>query len=167
MTRTLPALTLAALLLGTAAFADLPEPTGDVLLTVDGDITETNVGDTAQFDRAMMEAMDPVTITTTTIWTDGEQTFTGVPLSTLMAAVGAGGDVISATAVNDYAVEIPRTDWVDDGPIVAYLNNGEPMSLRDKGPLWMIYPFDSRTEYQSEVIYSRSIWQLDRITVRD
>ena len=41
------------------------------------------------------------------------------------------------------------------------------MSVREKGPLWVIYPFDSDPEYQTEVIYSRSIWQLDRIVVEE
>jgi hypothetical protein len=40
------------------------------------------------------------------------------------------------------------------------------MSLREKGPLWIIYPFDSSPEYQTELIYSRSIWQLNRIEVQ-
>jgi hypothetical protein len=40
-----------------------------------------------------------------------------------------------------------------------------PMSVREKGPLWVIYPFDDVPEYQNETIYSRSIWQLDRIEV--
>ncbi len=62
-------------------------------------------------------------------------------------------------------MKIPATDWVDGGPIIAYLQNGNPMSVRDKGPLWVIYPYDDNPDYQSEVTYSRSIWQLDRITV--
>jgi hypothetical protein len=40
------------------------------------------------------------------------------------------------------------------------------MSLREKGPLWIIYPFDSSPEYQTELTYSRSIWQLNRIEVQ-
>ena len=70
---------------------------------------------------------------------------------------------MKATAINDYAVEIPVSDAVVGGPIVAYFLNGEPMSVRDKGPLWIVYPFDADPHYQTEVIYSRSIWQLDRI----
>ena len=146
---------------------DLATPEGDVILTVNGAIETTNGDGTARFGRAMLEAMDPITIETTTIWTDGPQTFTGVPLATLMERVGATGDSLSATAINDYAVEIPSDDWVEDGAIVAYLNNDEPMSVREKGPLWVVYPYDSDPAYQTEVIYSRSIWQLDRITVEE
>ena len=49
--------------------------------------------------------------------------------------------------------------------VEGYLRNGEPMSVRDKGPLWVVYNFDSNPEFQTEVMYSRSIWQLDRIVV--
>ncbi|KAA2314350.1 oxidoreductase [Pseudooceanicola sediminis] len=147
---------------GTQA-ADLAAPEGDVLLTVTGAITNTNADNAARFDRKMLEALPAVTIRTSTIWTEGVQTFTGVQLIDLAAAVGTDADELRAMAVNDYAVTIPGEDWVDGGPIIAYLNNGAPMSLRDKGPLWVIYPYDSKPAYQSEVAYSRSIWQLDRI----
>lgn len=155
-----------AFLLPAPLFAgELPKPTGPVLLTVTGAIENTNAEGAALFDRAMLESLGPVSFETTTIWTDGRQRFTGVELSRLMDAVGAHGDVADATAVNDYAIDIPREDWISGGPIVAYLTNGAPMSLRDKGPLWVVYPYDSKTNYQSEVIYARSIWQLDRIIV--
>ena len=140
-------------------------PVGEVLLTVTGAITNTNDGDVATFDRAMLEALDPVTFDTSTVWTDGVHRFTGVPLEGLMDAVGATGRAIDATAINDYSVEIPASNWEDGGPIVAYLNDGEPMSVRDKGPLWIVWPFDDNPAYKTEMIYARSIWQLDRIEV--
>lgn len=150
------------------AFADaLDTPQGPVILTIDGSIGNTNDGSHAVFDHVMLTAIGSQTIATTTIWTEGEQTFTGVPLGALVKAVAGVGSTISATAINDYAVDIPAEDWEDGGPIVAYLNNGEPMSVRDKGPLWIVYPYDSSEDFQTEVIYSRSIWQLDRITVKE
>ena len=155
------------LIAGPLAAQDLARPEGDVLLTVTGAIGVTNDGDAAAFDRAMLEELDPVTIETTTIWTDGVQTFTGVPLDRLMDVVGATGTSVDATAINDYSVAIPASDWVDGGPIVAFLNNGEPMSVRDKGPLWIVWPFDDNPAFQTETIYSRSIWQLDRIVVTE
>jgi len=148
-----------------AVAQDLAPPRGEVLLTISGAISQTNVGGTAQFDEALLETLGPVTIETSTIWTDGVQRFTGVPLARLMQAVGASGKTLKATAINDYAIDIPKSDWVEDGPIVAYLRNDKPMSVREKGPLWIVYPYDTNPAYQGEVTYSRSIWQLDRITV--
>jgi len=144
----------------------LGPPSGDVVLTVTGEIAVANAEGAAVFDRAMLEAMEPVEFTTTTTWTVGPQVFTGVLLRDLLAALGVTDGTIRASAANDYAVDIPVSDAVEGGPIVAYLLNGQPMSLREKGPLWIVYPYDAKLEYQSEVIYSRSIWHLERMEIR-
>jgi len=145
---------------------DLPAPTGEILLTVTGAIGAANAGNAAEFDLDMLKAVGEVTFTTTTPWTEGEQSFTGVPLDALMQAVGVTEGMLTAKAINDYAVQIPVSDAVSGGPIIAYLQNGEPMSVREKGPLWVVYPYDSKDDYQAEVIYSRSIWQLTNIDVK-
>lgn len=153
-------------LTGQAALAeDLPAPSGTVILTVTGDIAHTNAPDAATFDLEMLQAIDASEIKTDTIWTDGDQVFVGVRLNKLLEHVGASGKNMAAVAINDYAVEIPVSDATDDGPIVAYSLNGKAMHRRDKGPLWVIYPYASSNKYRTEVIYSRSIWQLDRIEV--
>lgn len=148
------------------AEASLAQPAGEPILTVSGAIEAKNSGDTATFDLAMLEAMTPVTIETSTIWTDGVQSFTGVSLKDLLEHLGASGTMLAASALNDYTVEIPVSDAVEGGPILAYAMNGKALSVRDKGPLWVIYPYDAKSEYQTEVIYSRSIWQLAKIEVR-
>lgn len=153
---------------GSAAFAaDLAQPEGDVILTVSGEMATTNVGDTAQFDRAMLEELGMVTFTTSTIWTEGEQEFSGPSLKSLTDLLGIEEGMLTATAVNDYAVEIPVSDAVEGGPILALDRNGEAMSVRDKGPIWVVYPYDDNPDYQTEVHYSRSIWQLDRLGLAD
>ncbi|MDU8913699.1 oxidoreductase [Aestuariicoccus sp. MJ-SS9] len=157
---------VAAAVTAASAASALDPAKEQVVLTVSGAITETNAGQTAEFDLAMLKALGAVTVETSTIWTDGVQSFVGVPLDDLLAAVGAEGSMLKASAINDYAVEIPVGDAVPGGPIVAYMRNGDAMSVREKGPLWIVYPFDSTPDYQSELIYSRSIWQLDRIEVQ-
>lgn len=162
-----PLAAIAAIFLSASAIAaeDLPAPTGEVLLTVTGDIQAKNQGDTAVFDAEMLKSLGEVTFETSTPWTEGVQSFTGVSLDRLMEELGVTEGSLKATAVNDYAIDIPVSDAVEGGPIVAYLQNGEPMSVREKGPLWLIYPYDLKAEYQSEVTFSRSIWQLVRLDV--
>lgn len=161
---------LGAVLIGqgapVAAAGVLAPPQDEVLLTVSGAIAETNTeAGEAVFDRAMLEGLDPVIVETSTIWTDGVQRFRGVPLVTLLDRLGAEGTILRALALNDYAIEIPVSDAVEGGPIIAFERGGEPMSVRDKGPLWVIYPYDAVPEYKSERIYARSIWQLVSIEV--
>lgn len=147
--------------------ADLAQPQGEIILTISGAITNFNDEGSAVFDAEMLGMLPVVEFATSTIWTDGQQTFTGVSLVDLLAHVGSEGTSISATAINDYAIEVPLSDIADGAPILAYMMNGSPMSVRDKGPLWVVYPYDSDPKYQTEVVYSQSIWQLDRIVVSE
>lgn len=145
--------------------AGLGTPSGPVVLTVSGVIADTNRGETAVFDMAMLESLGTDEIVTETIWTPGTHRFEGVRLKTLLDRLAAEGAHIEARAINDYTVEIPASDATADGPILAYAMDGAPMSRRDKGPLWVIYPFSASPEFRTEVIYSRSIWQLDRLHI--
>jgi hypothetical protein len=144
----------------------LPLPSGEVILTVDGNVSNTNGNDAASFDMDMLMAMPAVTFSTSTTWTEGEPTFTGVSLKHLMEAVGAEGSEITAIALNNYSVTIPAEGLTDEAPIIAYQINGESFSRRDKGPLWIVYPFDSDPAYQNELVYGRSIWQLSQLTIK-
>ncbi len=148
-----------------AAALPLGTPQGAVLLTVSGDVPETNSPEGAAFDLHMLEALGTTSFTTTTIWTEGPQRFTGVSLHDLVSALGLSEGKLRAVAINDYSAEIPVEDAVPDGPIIAWARNGSLMSVRDKGPLWVVYPYDLNPDYRSEIIFARSIWQLNRIVV--
>ncbi|MHC0054852.1 putative pterin-binding protein [Actibacterium sp. D379-3] len=159
---TLPLMALAS---GQAFAETPPAPTSEVVLTISGEISATDPHGTAMFDLEMLQHLPTTEFSTATIWTDGVHRFTGVLLTELLDTVGADGRVLRATAINDYAVDIPVSSLSEQGPIVAYRLDGAEMSVRDKGPLWIIYPYDLSEDYRSEVVYSRSIWQLDRIVV--
>lgn len=147
------------------AASDLGTPTGPVLLTVTGDLSVTNNQDAMVFDLAMLEKLGGTSFETETPWTEGLQTFEGVSLDVLLDALGVSEGNIKATAINNYAVDIPVTDAEKGGPMIAYRHNNQAMSVREKGPLWVVYPYDLNAAYQTEVVYSRSIWQLDRLDI--
>ena len=144
----------------------LGTPTAEVLLTVTGEIGRTNRDGAMAFDRAMLKDLPRTSFTTSTIWTDGKHSFTGVKLADLLDAVDAEGGTLRATALNDYEITMPVAE-ARDGALIAYAMDGEAMSVREKGPLWIVYPYDSDIAYQSETIYARSIWQLNRIRIED
>lgn len=151
-----------------ASFAvDLETPSGDVTLTVSGKVGKINPESGAEQDIAILEALGGTSVVTTTIWTKGPQTFEGVELAALVEALGIEGQTLLATAINDYTVVVPLPDAIEGGPITAYAANGSEMSVRNKGPLWLIYPSNAEAKYRSELIYSRSIWQLNRIEVKN
>jgi hypothetical protein len=150
-----------------AAASELAAPTGEVILTVTGAIGATNADGAARFDMDLLNSLPQHSFTTSTIWTEGTNTYSGVLLKDLLAAVDATGTTVNATALNDYQISFPAAEIRDDAPLVAYLVDGEPMSVRDKGPLWLIFPFDSNADYRTEETYARSIWQMDRISLAE
>ncbi|KFG68031.1 oxidoreductase [Microvirga sp. BSC39] len=152
--------------LGVAYAASLPAPAERPILTVSGKISVTNRDNTALFDRAMLEALGMVTIETTTPWHEGKNTFEGVSLDKLLKHVGATGERVVVVALNDYTTDIPIEDFRKFNVILALKRNGEYMPIRDKGPLFIIYPYDSNPDLKSQTYYARSAWQVARIDVR-
>lgn len=151
--------------LARAADAPLPMPTGKVILTISGKIGAFNARDAAHFDRDMLEALDWSSFTTSTPWYDAPVTFSGVHMEKLMQAVRASGDFVVAGALNDYETRIPMSDFSQFGVLLALKRNGEYMPVREKGPLFIVYPYDSSPELRSQKYYGRSAWQLARLAV--
>lgn len=158
-------LVLCLLPMAPAAWA-LDQPTGPVVLTVEGHITHTNQGAKAQFDMQMLAALPQHSFTTRTPWYPEAVTFTGPLLRDVVAAVGGEGNAITAVALNDYKTEIPFDDIRRHDAIVARLMNNRPMPVREKGPLFIVYPFDTKAELRSELYYNRSAWQLSVLRIR-
>lgn len=159
------ALLLSGLALSVPALA-LEAPATRPILTVSGKIGVKNVGETARFDMKMIEALPQHSFTTSTPWFDKPVKFTGPLLSDLLAAVKAHGTTLSAVAINDYKIDIPMTDVQKYKVIVARLLNDKPMTVRDKGPLFVVFPFDSSAELRNSTYYERSIWQLKALDVQ-
>lgn len=161
----LAAVTCSAVFQRTAA-ASLPLPMERPILTISGRIANTNKGNAAQFDRPMLEALGMSSFATTTPWYPGPVRFDGIRMDRLLEAVGASGDRVLAYALNDYTTELPVSDFATYGVLLALKRDGEYMPVRDKGPLFIVYPFDSRPELKHQRFYSRSAWQLARLDVR-
>lgn len=124
-------------------------------------------GPVIAIDEAVLRQIPAQEIVTTTPWTDGPHRFRGVALRRLLTELGHEGKTVQALALNDYAVTIPGAETTDSWPIVAYEMDGTSIPRRTKGPLWVVYPFDRSTSFQTETTYSRSIWQLNRIYILD
>lgn len=144
------------------AFASAPASASDVILTVDGKITSPTPVEMSIQD---VEALGATTLVTKTPWHDSATTFEGVLLADLIDKLGANGETLSVVALNNYYSEVPVADLRKYGVILAYKQNGSYMPVSDKGPLFVVYPFDAHAELQNEVYYSRSAWQVRSITV--
>ena len=151
-----------AALFAAASTWALEPPSGVVVLTVSG----SGVQGKADFDMAMLAALPQHSFTTKTPWYPAAHKFTGPLLRDVLTASGARGQLIEAIAINDYKVSIPTTDAQQRNVIVARLLDDKPMALRDKGPLFIIYPFDSDEQLRNSVFYSRAAWQLKALRIK-
>ncbi len=144
-------------LAGAALAAEEP-----VILKVTGLIDDAP----AHFTMTDLRALPATTLETSTVVTDGVHSFTGVLLRDLLAQLDATGDVITATALNDYVVDIPRADVEQYDVIVGYSMNGAELDRADKGPLWIVYPRDGHEALQDIRYDYRWVWQLSELEIR-
>lgn len=140
-------------------------PQGPVMLTISGAIERTNVGDEAHFDRAMLNALSQHEARTNTPWTEQAHDYRGPLMRELLAHVGAQGERVLVAALNGYDVKIPMDDFVAYDVLLAIERDGEPMPIREYGPLWVLYPFDYHEVLLSEKMRFRAVWQVMRIDV--
>jgi len=151
---------------GAARAQALAAPAGRVILTISGRITRRNSEETAQFDIPMLEALGTQSFTTTTPWYNGPVTFEGVPMARLLREVGASGTTLTAQALNDYSTDIPIADFEKYPVLLALKRDGAYMPVRDKGPLFIVYPYDSDPALKHQQFYSRSAWQVARMIIK-
>jgi len=145
----------------------IPVPVGDVVLTVSGAITNTNVDNTLQFDMETLEKLGLIEYSVDDQQAEGEVvTFQGVLLSDILAVAGATEDAtnLNTIALNDYSIDIPISDAQNYPVMVATQVNGERMTVERYGPTRIVYPYESYN--LDTVIYDpRWIWQLSSIIV--
>jgi hypothetical protein len=137
-----------------------------VVLTVTGAIGLTNAPGRADFDLDMLERLGLGRLTTWTPWTEGEVEFEGVWARRLMEAVRANGTQVDALALNDYEQTIPLEDFDKYDVLLATRVNGQLMRVRDKGPIWIVYPWSEHPELDDFATREKSVWQLSALHVR-
>jgi hypothetical protein len=146
----------------------VPEPVGPVVLTVDGRISNVNVGDELQFDLDTLEQLRIVSYAAEDEQAEGGVvTFSGVLLSDVLDLAGTqeGATTLDTLALNDYSAPIPLSDPEQYPVMIATRVNGDRMEVARFGPIRIVYP-NLSYEFDPVVYDSRWNWQLARITVR-
>ena len=119
----------------------------------------------ASFNLKFLKSLPQQTFITQTPWYKDPVKFTGPLLRDVLAAAKAKGEVINAIALDDYQAKIPFSDATDYDVILAHQMDGKTLTPKDKGPLFVVYPYDTKAELQAVRFYERSIWQLKALRV--
>lgn len=112
-----------------------------------------------------LRALPQVVIKTNSPWTESVMEYEGPTLWSVLKEIGATDRDLEMIALNDYIIRLTADRITPDWPIIARLQNGKTMSVRQKGPYWLMFPFDDNQELQTEIFYALSIWQLSQIKV--
>lgn len=129
-------------------------------------LTVTNFANSATYTLEELLAMPQKTVVTKNDYVNDVTTFQGPSLRSLLEEMGVNRNAkLKMVALNDFASEAPAEDAFNYDVILAVLRDGEVMSVREKGPIWVIYPMDDHPELQDDVFNGRLVWQLKSITV--
>jgi hypothetical protein len=151
-----------ALVMSTWLTAGQPATSSEAILSVSGSHLAAVQVD---LDLAALERMPRHRIATSTPWTEGVSAYDGVLLRDLMKELGITGSTVTLTALNDYQIAVPTADFERYDVLLAYARDGKAMPVRDKGPLWVIYPLDDRPELNGQETHAKMIWQVRRLDV--
>jgi hypothetical protein len=121
-------------------------------------------GSTLAITRADLEALPQVEFETGTEWTEGSARYRGPRLIDVLSIANLQDQPVEAIAANDYKVTLTTELVGEHYPIVALRINDQPFGLRERGPLWIIYPYDLVADYRNEKFFTASVWQLVRIS---
>lgn len=128
-----------------------------------GEVLKTDLSDEARgLKRAEYE--------TSTVWTEGVARYEGVLLKELLAHleidITAPG-AVTLVALDGYSARLNFSDITPEAPLLAFLRDGAPMSRREQGPYWLIFPYDQDARYRTETVYALSVWQISRLIIHD
>lgn len=155
---------------GTLKAGDIiPVPTGDVVLTMDGMIGQTNSGNTLQFDMATLESIGLVQYHVDDPFVKKNILYSGVLLSQLLKVAGADSKATTLTlrALDDYSTDMKIED-VNKWPVIlATQADGTYMPIDKNGPIITVWPFNDFPDDLDHLTYdSLWIWSLAKITVK-
>lgn len=124
----------------------------------------------SEYSLSDMDALEQTVFETGNPYIDGLSTFSGPLLELIIDKAGypdPTSGFITLTALNDYQVKIPVTDFRSYDVMLATRRDGEEMSLRDKGPIWVIYPMSDNPMLRDPLFNGRLVWQLKSLQVAE
>jgi hypothetical protein len=125
-------------------------PTGEIILTVSGSMTETNAGDTYQFDMELFKTLPYTVITTPDPHLDATFEYGGVLLKDILTAAGAeNAQQVTVVAKDGYTAVINVED-LNLGIVVAYTADGVELLDTSGGPIKLIFSEEAQDVYGPE-----------------
>jgi hypothetical protein len=123
----------------------------------------------AHYSRTEIESLEAWgELETETPWTDQSTRYEGIPFRTLIPPeTPLDGKEVRLLARNGYLIEVPLSTILKGDGFLAFKADGKWMRLRDKGPVWLIFPFSQHPELNDGEYRRIAVWMLEEIDVFD
>ncbi|WP_168880018.1 oxidoreductase [Rhizobium sp. P28RR-XV] len=141
--------------------------TPGVFLTISGKIGKTTNSAANAYEMSEREflGLPQSTVTTSTAWTPNSD-FAGPLLSKVLSEVDAKGTKLRLIALDNFSVEVDADYLEKYGTILAVSKNGVRLTIRDFGPVFVMFPRDSfKEQLDTPAAASYLVWQLCGIEV--
>jgi len=147
---------------------EIPAPTGDVILTVTGNIGTSNAEDgSIQMDRETIERVGQIEYNVTDPFENVDHVYRGPRMSDLLALWQVPDDAtqIEVHALDDYVVTVPIADLKNTPVLFALQQDGEYMPVSTRGPAMLVFPYNN-FEFNQQVYNDFWAWQIASINVQ-
>jgi len=146
----------------------VPPPTGEVVLTIEGKISQKNAGKTLQFDMATLESIGVVQYYVDDPLVKKNILYSGVILSQLLKVAGAAPDATALTiwALDNYSTDMKISDASKWPVLVATRADGAYIPIEKNGSLISVFPFNDFPEIDHLTYDNQWIGALAKITVK-
>lgn len=159
------------------------EPSETTILTVAGEVRNPNRGpydpdndkffgysDVAfkaavAFDYDTLARLDMVSLRADFPKNGPEHLFEGPTLAAVLEAAGATGKTAVLKALDGYQIEVPVSDLLRSGAVLALKRDGKPLGIGDYGPVQLVFPRSERPELK-EMSDDHWIWSVFLIELR-
>ena len=145
----------------TSNFADLKE---DTLLNIQA-VKNSGCSKAVQLNDTALLSLPQRQFVTHHSWSDSAESFSGPLLADVLDTTCNNVVKIKLTALNDYAIDMDFSKVKKYQPIVALTVNGKRLSIREKGPLWVMLPMDDHKDIAEKSMDGMMIWQLSDIKI--
>ncbi len=117
-----------------------------------------------EFDLDALQALPQVDVTADFPKDGPKVAFTGPLLADVLAAAGAEGETVTVQAMDGYAVEVPMSEMMDKGAVVALKRDGKELGIGGFGPTQIVFPRAERADL-AEMPDDWWIWSIYHISV--
>jgi hypothetical protein len=145
----------------------IAQPTGPVVLSLSGKIGTTNSPGRLDFDMETLEKLGLIEFTVDDPYLKRATTYQGVMLQRVLdlARIPQDATTLHTIALNDYATDVPIKPISKWPVMLATRRDGQRMPVADKGPLEIVFPYNSFT-IDPAVYDPMWVWQLRSVEVQ-